>query len=67
VTRTAASHTWRKDRPILAWHADEALRSGRSAVFPHTIQEHSRLGVTAAGEIAVHVLHTLDTIPERIR
>ena len=31
------------------------------------IQEHSKLGVTAAGKIAVHVLPTSDTIPEKTR
>ena len=31
------------------------------------VKEHSKLGNKAAGEIAVHVLHALDTIPEVIR
>jgi hypothetical protein len=31
------------------------------------VQEHSKLGHKAAGDIAVHVLHALDTIPEVIR
>jgi Family of unknown function (DUF6307) len=31
------------------------------------VKEHSKLGGKAAGEIAVHVLHALDTIPEVVR
>jgi hypothetical protein len=31
------------------------------------VREHSKLGDKAAGDIAVHVLHALDTIPEKIR
>ncbi len=32
-----------------------------------SLREHSKLDDTAATELAVHVLHTLDTIPEKIR
>jgi hypothetical protein len=32
-----------------------------------TITTHSKLGDKAAGELAVHVLHALNSIPERIR
>jgi hypothetical protein len=32
-----------------------------------TIKAHSKLGDKAAGELAVHVLHTLNSIPEKIR
>jgi hypothetical protein len=31
------------------------------------VREHSKLSGKAAGEIAVHVLHALDTIPEKLR
>jgi hypothetical protein len=31
------------------------------------VREHSKLGDKAAGDIAVHVLHALDTIPEKVR
>lgn len=31
------------------------------------VREHSKLGAKAADEIAVHVLHALDTIPEKVR
>ena len=31
------------------------------------VRSHSKLGDKAAGEIAVHILHALDTIPEKIR
>jgi hypothetical protein len=32
-----------------------------------TIMAHSNLGDQAAAELAVHVLHKLDSIPEKIR
>ena len=32
-----------------------------------TIQAHSKLGDKAASEMAVHVLHALNSIPERMR
>ena len=32
-----------------------------------TISEHSKLGDKAAGELAVHILHTLNSIPEKVR
>jgi hypothetical protein len=31
------------------------------------VRDHSKLGNKAASEIAVHVLHALDTIPEKVR
>lgn len=31
------------------------------------VKEHSQLGDEAASEIAVRVLHALDTIPEKVR
>lgn len=31
------------------------------------VREHSKLSAKAADEIAVHVLHALDTIPEKVR
>jgi hypothetical protein len=31
------------------------------------VRDHSKLGNKAANEIAVHVLHALDTIPEKVR
>jgi hypothetical protein len=31
------------------------------------VRQHSKLNEKAAAEIAVHVLHALDTIPEKIR
>jgi hypothetical protein len=31
------------------------------------VREHSKLGGKAADDIAVHILHALDTIPEKIR
>jgi hypothetical protein len=32
-----------------------------------TIKAHSKLGDQAASELAVHVLHALNSIPEKIR
>jgi hypothetical protein len=31
------------------------------------VRGHSKLSEKAAGEMAVHILHALDTIPERVR
>jgi len=40
---------------------------GRLKTVADIIQAHSKLGAKTAGEIAVHVLHALDTIPEKLR
>lgn len=32
-----------------------------------TITEHSKLGDKAAGDLAVQILHTLNSIPEKMR
>ncbi len=32
-----------------------------------TIKDHSKLGDKAATELAVHVLHVLNSIPEKVR
>ena len=32
-----------------------------------TIKTHSKLGDKAASELAVHVLHALNSIPEKVR
>jgi Family of unknown function (DUF6307) len=39
----------------------------RLELIKDTITTHSKLGDKAAGELAVHVLHALNSIPERIR
>jgi hypothetical protein len=31
------------------------------------VRDHSKLGHKAADQIAAHVLHALDTIPEKVR
>lgn len=31
------------------------------------LKEHSKLGEKAASEAAVHVLHAIDSIPEKVR
>jgi Family of unknown function (DUF6307) len=39
----------------------------RLELVKDTIKAHSKLGDKAASELAVHVLHTLNSIPEKIR
>ena len=39
----------------------------RVELVKDTIQTHSKLGDKAANELAVHVLHALNSIPEKIR
>jgi Family of unknown function (DUF6307) len=39
----------------------------RVDLVKNTITAHTELEDTAAGELAVHVLHTLNSIPEKMR
>ena len=39
----------------------------RLELVKDTIRTHSKLGDKAAGELAVHVLHALNSIPEKMR
>jgi hypothetical protein len=39
----------------------------RLELVTDTIKTHSKLGDKAAGELAVHILHTLNSIPEKVR
>jgi hypothetical protein len=39
----------------------------RVELVAETIKAHSKLGDKAAGELAVHVLHTINSIPEIVR
>lgn len=39
----------------------------RIELVKDTIKDHSKLGDKAAGELAVHVLHVLNSIPEKVR
>lgn len=39
----------------------------RLELVKDTIKAHSKLGEKAASELAVHVLHTLNSIPEKLR
>lgn len=39
----------------------------RVELVKDTIRDHSKLGDKAAGELAVHVLHALNSIPEKVR
>jgi hypothetical protein len=50
------------DRPIVLSGYELRLKMVADAV-----REHSKLGEKAATEVAVHVLRSLDSIPEKIR
>ena len=39
----------------------------RVELVTHIITAHSKLGDKAASELAVHVLHALNSIPEKMR
>ena len=39
----------------------------RVQLVADTIKAHSKLADKAASELAVHVLHTLNSIPEKVR
>ena len=39
----------------------------RVELITDTIKNHSKLGDKAASELAVHVLHALNSIPEKVR
>jgi len=39
----------------------------RIELVADTIKAHSKLGDKAASELAVHVLHALNSIPEKVR
>jgi hypothetical protein len=39
----------------------------RLELVKDTIKAHSKLGDKAASDLAVHVLHTLNSIPEKVR
>jgi Family of unknown function (DUF6307) len=39
----------------------------RVKLIQDTLTTHSSIGDAAAGDLAVHVLHALNSIPERIR
>ncbi|MCW2624123.1 DUF6307 family protein [Mycobacterium sp.] len=39
----------------------------RLELVTDTIRTHSKLGDKAASELAVHVLHALSSIPEKVR
>jgi len=39
----------------------------RIELVKDTIRTHSKIGDKAAGELAVHVLHALNSIPEKVR
>jgi hypothetical protein len=39
----------------------------RVELVADTIKAHSELGDTAANDLAVHVLHALNSIPEKLR
>ncbi len=39
----------------------------RLELVADTIKAHSKLGDKAASDLAVHILHTLNSIPEKMR
>jgi hypothetical protein len=39
----------------------------RVALVADAIRDNSKVGGKAAGELAVHILHALDSIPEKMR
>jgi Family of unknown function (DUF6307) len=39
----------------------------RLELVTETIKNHSKLGDKAASELAVHVLHVLNSVPEKVR
>jgi hypothetical protein len=39
----------------------------RLELVKDTIKTHSKLGDKAASDLAVHILHTLNSIPEKVR
>jgi hypothetical protein len=39
----------------------------RLELVSDTIRAHSKLGEKAAGELAVHILHALNSVPEKMR
>jgi hypothetical protein len=39
----------------------------RVELISDTIKAHSKLGDKAAGDLAVHILHALNSIPEKVR
>jgi hypothetical protein len=39
----------------------------RIELVKDTIKTHSKLGDKAASDLAVHILHTLNSIPEKVR
>ena len=39
----------------------------RLELVTDTIRAHSKLGDKAASELAVHILHALNSIPEKVR
>lgn len=39
----------------------------RLQLVADTISAHSKLGDDAAGQLAIHVLHALNAIPEKVR
>ncbi len=39
----------------------------RVQLVKDTIAQHSKIGDKAAGELAVQILHTLNSIPEKVR
>ena len=44
-----------------------SLYDQRVQLVAQALEQHSKLDEKAAGELAVHVLHAIDHIPEKVR
>jgi len=44
-----------------------SLYEQRVQLVATTLKQHSKVGEKAALELAAHVLHAIDTIPEKVR
>jgi Family of unknown function (DUF6307) len=56
-----------KQSPTAADHKYLSPYNRRLNLVVATIQQHEKLNDKAAAALAVHVLHTLDHVPERVR
>lgn len=68
ITRMSHTHRPNQRRTLMA--SSTTLRTPydlRVELVTDTIKKHSKIGDKAAGELAVQILHTLNSIPEKVR